>query len=337
MVKLSNDLGEVIVDFASAPIGPAAPVNGELRFQHYKTYMDTSHNIRIKSDNKTTIDNLSNVTSAYGASKAIVQDPLTVAKYNTMRGNKNPAMETQLNLMGPVNTTQPLSLDKSKTTTRQTTLYCWNGGAVNHIPNQTVQSNYTTKDGSGGVTNRPANKDPVMGYMPGGCRVTGNMIHGTPGKVHFKEMDNDAIRTKGNGTLHQAVPELSRINPVLKEQTGTVQFNPNRIQQEDHTRTDCAMIDGLLTNGYSVYNKGEKYPLVYPSFNCNSRHSEYSPFKITQIKKEEIPDSNISVHNSHTNGNEVIVRNVTTDNFENPLLFTSREIRCSPSIHGKCY
>ena len=74
---------------------------------------------------------------------------------------------------------------------------------------------------------------------------------------------------------------------------------------------------------------------------CNCRPSDYSPYKTTTIRKEEIPERDIPrsipIHNSRRNANEVIVRNVTNGNVENPLLFTKRELICSPSIHGKCY
>ena len=340
-MTISNDLGKVVFDPASAGTGPLAPVNGGQVFHNPITFMNTDHNIRVKADNQTTTHHLSNVTSAAGASRSRVQDKSAMTVFTTNRGNINPAMETQLNLQGTVNTKQFAYLDGARTTTKQTSLFTWNGGVTNHVPNQMTQSHYTTKDGSGGVTSIPTNKNPIIGYVPGGSRVTGNMTQVSPGEVNFREMDNDKIRTQGQGTLHQAVPELSRINPVLKEQTGTVQFNPNRTQQEDHTRTDCSLVDGLLTNGFSIYNNGKKDELVYPSFMCDSRPSDYSPYKTTAIKKEEIPERDIHrvipVHNSRRNGNEVIVRNVTSGNVENPLLFTQRELICSPSIHGQCY
>lgn len=340
-MTISNDLGQVVFDPASAGTGPLAPVNGGHVFHNPITYMNTDHNIRVKADNQTTTHQLSNVTSAAGASRGRVQDKSAMTVFTTNRGNINPGMETQVNLQGSVNTKQFAYLDGARTTTKQTSLFTWNGGATNNVPNQMTQSHYTTKDGSGGVTSLPTGKDPIIGYIPGGSRVTGNMTQVSPGEVNFREMDNDKIRTQGQGTLHQAVPELSRINPVLKEQAGTVQFNPNRTQQEDHTRTDCSLVDGLLTNGFSIYNNGKKDELVYPSFMCDSRPSDYSPYKTTAIKKEEIPERDIPrvipVHNSRRNGNEVIVRNVTSGNVENPLLFTKRELICSPSIHGQCY
>ena len=340
-MTISNDLGQVVFDPASAGTGPLAPVNGGHVFHNPITYMSTDHNIRVKADNQTTVHQLSNVTSAAGASRGRVQDKSAMTVFTTNRGNINPAMETQVNLQGSVNTKQFAFLDGARTTTKQTSLFTWNGGATNNVPNQMTHSHYITTDGSGGVTSLPTGKDPIIGYIPGGSRVTGNMTQVSPGEVNFREMDNDKIRTQGQGTLHQAVPELSRINPVLKEQAGTVQFNPNRTQQEDHTRTDCSLVDGLLTNGFSIYNNGKKDELVYPSFMCDSRPSDYSPYKTTAIKKEEIPERDIPrvipVHNSRRNGNEVIVRNVTSGNVENPLLFTKRELICSPSIHGQCY
>lgn len=340
-MTISNDLGQVVFDPASAGTGPLAPVNGGHVFHNPTTFMNTDHNIRVKADNQTTTHHLSNVTSAAGASRGRVQDKSAMTVFTTNRGNINPAMETQVNIKGHVNTKQFAFLDGARTTTKQTSLFTWNGGATNHIPNQMTQSHYTTKDGSGGVTSLPTGKDPIIGYIPGGSRVTGNMTQVSPGEVNFREMDNDRIRTEGQGTFHQAIPELSRINPVLKEQAGTVQFNPNRTQQEDHTRTDCSLVDGLLTNGFSIYNNGKKDELVYPSFMCDSRPADYSPYKTTAIKKEEIPERDIPraipVHNSRRNGNEIIVRNVTNGNIENPLLFTKRELICSPSIHGQCY
>lgn len=338
---ISNDLGQVVVNPASAGTGHLAPVNGGHVFHNPPTFMGGDHNIGIKADNQTTIHHLSNVTSAAGASRGKIQDKSTMTVYTTNRDNINPAMETQVNIKGPTNTKQIVYLDGARTTTKQTSLYSWNGGATNHVPNQMTQSHYTTKDGSGGVTRIPANKDPIINYIHCASRVTGNITQVSPGEVNFKERDNDRIRTEGQGTYHQAVPERSRINPVLKEQTGTVQFNPNRTQQEDHTRTDCSLVDGLLTNGFSIYNNGKKDELVYPSFMCDSRPSDYSPYKTTAIKKQEIPERDISraipIHNSRRNGNEVIVRNVTSGNVENPFLFTKRELICSPSIHGQCY
>lgn len=340
-MTISNDLGQVMFDPASAGTGPLAPVHGGHVFHNPITYMSTDHNIRVKADNQTVAHHLSNVTSASGASRGRVQDKSTLTVFTTNRGNINPVMETQVNVKGPVNTKQFAYLDGARTTTKQTGLFTWNGGVTNHIPNQMTQSHYTTKDGSGGATSIPTNKDPIIGYIPGGSRVTGNMTQVSPGEVNFREMDNDRIRTQGSGTLHQAIPELSRINPVLKEHSGVVQFNPNRTQQEDHTRTDCSLVDGLLTNGFSIYNNGKKDELVYPSFMCDSRASDYSPYKTTTVKKEEIPERDIPraipVYNSHRNGNEVIVRNVTGGNTENPLLFTKRELICSPSVHGQCY
>lgn len=340
-MTISNDLGQVVFDPASAGTGPLAPVNGGHVFHNPITYMNTDHNIRVKADNQTITHHLSNVTSATGASRGRVQDKSAITVFTTNRGSINPAMETQVNIKGHTSTKQFAYLDGARTTTKQTSLFTWNGGATNNVPNQMTQSNYTTKDGSGGATSLPTGKDPIIGYIPGGSRVTGNMTQVSPGEVNFREMDNDKIRTQGQSTLYQAVPELSRINPVLKEQAGTVQFNPNRTQQEDHTRTDSSLVDGLLTNGFSIYNNGKKDELVYPSFMCDSRPTDYSPYKTTAIKKEKIPERDIPrvipVHNSRRNGNEVIVRNVTSGNAENPLLFTQRELICSPSIHGQCY
>jgi hypothetical protein len=340
-MTISNDLGQVVFDPASVGTGPLAPVNGGHVFHNPMTFMNTDHNIRVKADNQTTTHHLTNVTSASGSYRSRVQDKSAITVFTTNRGNINPAMETQLNLKGNVNTKQFTFLDGAKTTTKQTTLFNWNGGVTSNVPNQMTQSHYTTKDGSGGVTSIPTNKNPIIGYIPGGSRVTGNMTQVSPGEVNFKEMDNDRIRTEGGGTLHQAVPELSRINPILKEHTGRVQFNPNRTRQEDHTRTECCLVDGLLTNGFSIYNNGKKDELIYPSFMSDSKPADYSPYKTTSIKKEEIPERDIPraipVHNSRRNGNEVIVRNVTGGNIENPLLFTKRELICSPSLHGKCY
>jgi len=340
-MTISNDLGQVVFDPASAGTGPLAPVHGGHVFHNPITYMNTDHNIRIKADNQTTQHHLTNATSASGPSRGRVQDKSAMTVFTTARGNINPAMETQVNLKGPVNTKNFAFSDGARTTTKQTNLFAWNGGANTQVPNQMTQSHYTTKDGSGGSTSIPTNKTPVVGYIPGGTRVTGNMTQVSPGEVNFREMDNDKIRTHGQGTINQAVPEMSRLNPVLKEQSGTVQFNPNRVQQEDHSRTDCSLVDALLNNGFSVYNNGKKEDLVYPSFMCDSRPSDYSPYKTTTIKKEEIPERDIPrvipVHNSRRNGNEVIVRNVTSGNTENPLLFTDRKLICSPSIHGQCY
>lgn len=340
-MTISNDLGQVVFDPVSAGTGPLAPVSGGLDFHRPKSYMNTNHNIRIKGDDQTTNHQLTNVTSAAVAPHARVQDKSTITVFTTNRGNINPAMETQINIQGPINTKQISYLDGAKTTTKQTNLFTWKGGAATNVPNQMTQSHYTAKDCSGGVTSIPTNKTPIIGYIPCGSRVVGNMIQISPGEVNFKEMDNDKIRTEGQSTLHRAVPELSRINPVLKEQAGTVEFNSNRTKQEDHTKTARYLIDGLLNNGFSIYNNGKKDELVYPSFMCDSRPAYYSAYKTTSIKKEEIPERDISraipVHNSRRNGNELIVRNVTSGNIENPLLFTKRELMCSPSIHGKCY
>jgi hypothetical protein len=339
-MTISNGLGKVVLDPANPATGPLAPVNGGHVFHNPVTFMNTDHNIRVKADNQTTNHQLSNVTSTT-APRGRIQDKSAMTVFTTTRGNINPAMETQVNIKGPVNTKQFSYLDGARTTTKETSLFSWNGGITNNVPNQMTQSHYTSKDGSGGSTSIPTNKNPIIGYIPGGSRVTGNMTQVSPGEVNIKEFDNDRICTEGPGTLHQAVPELSRINHVFKEQVGSVQANPNKLQQEDYSRTDSALISGLLNNGFSIYNNGNTKDLVYPSFMCNSRPADYSPYKTTTVKKEEIPERDIPraipIHNSRRNGNEVIVRNVTSGNTENPLLFTKRELICSPSIHGKCY
>lgn len=331
-MTISNDLGKIVVDSASIAAGSLAPVNGGHVFHNPPSFMNNDHNIRVKADNQTTIEHISNITSASGVPRQKVQDKSLISVFTTNRGNINPAMETQINIKGPNTTKQFSYIDGARTTNKETTLYSWSGIATNNVLGHTVQDYYTLKDGTGGLTSLPTGKDPIMGYIPSGSRITGNMTQVPVGEINFKELDNDKIRTTGPGTLHQAVPELSRINPVLKEQTGTVQFNPNKIKHEDHTRTDSVLIDGLLKNGFSVYNNCKENELVYPSFTSNSSHSsDHSFYKNTTIKKEEIPIRNIPraipVYNSQRNGNEIIVRNVTSGNTENPLLFTKRELK----------
>ena len=340
-MTISNDLGQVIIDHSSPATGPLAPVNGGHVFHNPTTFMNTDHNIRVKADNQTINHHLSNTTSASGAPRGRVQDKSTLTVLTTNRGNINPSNETQLNLQGPITTKNVAFTDGVRTTMKQTGLFTWNGSASTNVPNQMTQSHYTTKDGSGGVTSIPTNKNPIYGYLPGGSRVTGNMTQVSPGEVNFRENDNDRIRTEGSGTFYRATPELSRLNAIFKEQIGNVQTNPNRLQQEDRTRTDGALVSGLLNNGFSIYNNGKTEDLVYPSFACDSRPTNYSPYKTTTIKKEEIQERNIPraipIHNSRRNGNEIIVRNITDGEVENPLLFTKRELICSPSIHGQCY
>lgn len=338
---MTNQNADFVLDAASVGTGSIGQVYGGQGLNDLSGFKNIDNNIRVKCDNQTTNNQLTNLTSASGGPANRVQDKSSMLVFTTQRGNMNQTMETQMNLQGSISTKQISYVDGAKTTTKQTTLHTWNGGATSNVPNQMTQSHYTTKDGTGGVTKEPANKDPIRDYIPGAGRVTGNMTHASRGEINFREMDNDKIRTQGSGTYSRAAPEKSRLNPVLAEHTGQVQFNPNRIQQEDRTRTDCSLVDGLLTNGFSIYNNGKKNELNYPSFMCDSRPSDYSPFKTTTIKKEEIPERDIErvipVHNSRRNGNEIIVRNVTSDNIENPLLFTKRELIYSPSIHGKCY
>lgn len=340
-MTISNDLGRVVVDLASAGTGSFGQVYGGQVFNDLSGFKNIDNNIRVKCDNQTTNNQLTNLTSASGGPANRVQDKSSMLVFTTQREHINPAMETQVNRQGYISTKQLSYLDGARTTTKQTSLHTWHGGVTSNVPNQMTQSHYTTKDGTGGVTKEPANKDPIRDYIPGAGIVTGNMTQASPGEINFREMDNDKIRTQGSGTYCRAAPELSRLNPVSAEHTGQVAFNPNRIQQEDRTRTDCSLVDGLLTNGFSIYNNGKKNELNYPSFMCDSRPADYSPFKTTTIKKEEIPERDIPrvipVHNSRRNGNEIIVRNVTSGNIENPLLFTKRELIYSPSIHGKCY
>lgn len=338
-MTISNGLGKVTLDPSHPATGPLVPVHGGHVFHNPVTFMNTDHNIRVKADTQTTQHHLSNVTST-STQKGRVQDKSTLTVYTTNRGNINPAMETQLNFKGHVSTKQLSYVDGAKTTMKETSLFNWNGGATTNVPNQMTQSHYTTKDETGGVTSIPTNKNPIIGYVPGGSRVTGNMCQVPVGEVNFKEVDNDKIRTDGPGTLNQAVPEMSRVNRIFKEQIGVVELNPNKIQKDDTTRTDESLIHGLLNNGYSIYNNGKQEELVYPSFMCNSRQPNYSPYKTMTVEKTEIPERHIEraipVHHSRRNGNEVIVRNVTGGNVENPLLFTKREF--SPVENkGHCY
>lgn len=340
MTSISNGLGQVLLETHNPASGSIGLVNGGVYNEPFNSYKNINNNIRVKCDNQTTNHQLSNLTGAIDGPKPRYIDKSTYRVHSNNRGNINPTVETQMGLKGPNIFQNTTHTHPSRTTMKQTTLFTHNGIANTVVPNDMLQTNYTTKDGSGGSTSIPTNKNLINNYLSGGNQFTGTVTHTGPGEVVFKELDNDKIRTEGVGTYCRAAPELSRVNHIFKEQVGDVQINPNRLHKEDRTRTDPALISGLLTNGLSIYNNGV-YTQV-PAFYCDSRPNDYSPSTLKSIPKEEIPDRNIPrvipVHNSHKNANEIIVRNITDGQTENPMLFNNRTIT-SPSnnMYSKCY
>ena len=337
-MSFSNDIGRVVIDLSDPATGPLAPTLGGHVFHNPLSFMNRDWSIKSRADNQTTIHHLSNITKPDGSAQRVV-DKSTYRVYNTNRENISPANECQINLKGP-NATPNADVsysDGTRTTMKQTTLHNHKGGVTASIPNMMVQSNYTTKDHTGGST-KVSVRTLVKDYMPGGTSVTGSKCVGGVGEINFKNIDGDKIHTSGTGTYNQAVPELSRINPRFKEQQGEINFNPNRIKKEDKLRLDPSQISGLLNNAYSIYNKSPNPDM--PVFNCDSRPSNYNAFKTQAISRspleDKMPDAAIPVNNSKKNPNEVIVRGTHGD-IENPFLFRKIEPVSHPTNKGRCY
>lgn len=329
-----NGIGKVVHNGTGT--GPMGTVNGGLDFQRSKVFMSVDHNVKFKADNSTTQHHNTNLFLADSGPRSQLSDKSTYTVHPNNRSTVNPTVETQIGLKGNTKFVPTSYKDGVRNTMKQTTLFNHKGVATKSVPSDMLHSHYTTKDNTGGSTTYSINKDPVYGYIPGGVRFTGSVTQVGPGDITYKTMDNDTMHVGGNGTYSRAAPELSRINKLSKHQIGEYQVNPNRLQREDNSRTDTALISGLLSNCYSIYNDGKN--LECPNFMCNSRDVEFSPLTTTVIPKQEIPNREIHglpVYNSKKNANEIIVQNGTV-NFENPLLFNNKKFESTASF-GRCY
>lgn len=332
---ISNGIGKVVLD-TSIGTGPIGLVNGGLDFQRDKLYMSVDHNVKFKADNNTTQQHNTNLFLADSGPRSQLSDMSTYTVHPNNRSTVNPTVETQMGLKGNTKFVPTTYKDGVRNTMKQTTLFSHTGAATKSVPSDMLHTHYTTKDNTGGSTTFSINKDPIYGYIPGGVRFTGSVTHVGSGDITYKTMDNDKMHVEGNGTYIRAAPELSRINKLSKQQIGEYHVNPNRLQYEDNSRTDVALISGLLSNCYSVYNDGKN--LECPNFMCNSRDVEFSPVTSTLSPKQEISNRDISgfsVYNSKKNANDVIVQN-GSNTFENPLLFNNKTFKSTATL-GRCY
>ena len=337
-MSFSNDIGHVVIDPSNPATGPLGSTSGGHVFHNPLSFMNRDWSIKSRADNQTTIHHLSNITKPDGSAQRVI-DKSTYRVYNTNRENISPTNECQINLKGHNATpnTDVSYSDGARTTMKQTTLHNHKGGITASIPNMMSQSNYTTKDHTGGST-KVSVRTLVKDYMPGGTSFIGSKCVGGVGEINFKNIDGDKIHTSGTGTYNQAIPELSRINHRFKEQQGEINFNPNRIKKEDKLRLDPSQISGLLNNAFSIYNKSSNPAM--PVFNCDSRPSNYNAFKTQAISRgpleDKVPDSAIPINHSKKNPNEVIVRGTHGD-VENPFLFRKTVLADAPTNKGRCY
>lgn len=332
---MNNGIGTVIIDVAAPSTGPLAPTNGGFLFPRPSTYMNTDHNIRVRKDNNTTSHQLGAVGSIVPNAGLNNKGSYIVTPNN--RSNISHTNIIQANLKGN-NIFENTVVDKSKTTTKQTTLYTWSGGANVEVPNSTVYNTYTETDGTGGNTRFTANKKTVDNYVHGAGLFTGNRINGNVGEVNIPKSDNDSQSTQGSGTYNRATPSMSYINNRFKEQIGKVEATPNRLQKDDDSRTAEYLISGLLKNGYSVYNNGNN--VEYPVFNCSTKGLDFSGIKTVNNKMTEISKNDtisFPVNNSCTNPNELIVRNSPNGITENPMLFNKKLTCNNPQADTFCY
>jgi hypothetical protein len=315
----SSGLGNVVVDLAGPGSGFMGPVNGGVTESRNPTYMSIDHNIKVKADNTSLLSQINNPISANAWGQQVI-DKSTFNVYPTNRENINPTNECQANLKGHELFANTSYLDGQKTTTKETTHASYSGQAGTSLVNSINRTHYTTTDGTGGATNVATNKNLVSGYTP--TAGSHNKMYSNIGDVNFKELDNDMIRTAGSGTYNRAAPEMTRTGIRFAGQIGTLEVNPNRLQQESNSRTDASLIQPLLNNGYSVYNTSNN--LEYPEFYLSSRNSLFNPVPRTNLNKEPIKNNyksrSIPVYNSSRNPNQVIVQNTQVD-MENPLLF----------------
>ena len=337
-MSFSNDIGRVVINPSNPATGPLGSTSGGSVYNNPPSYMNRDWSIKSRADNQTTINHLSNVTHANRPDKQIIDNKSSFAVFDTNRGNISQTNDCQINLKGhnAITNTDVSHSDGARTTTKETTIYSHYGGIDAHISKMMSQSNYTTKDQTGGST-KVIVKTMAKDYIPGGTSVTGSKLVGDVGEVNFKNIDGDKIHTSGTGTYNQAVPDCSRINPRFKEQQGEINYNPNRIKKEDKLRLDPSQISGLLNNAFSIYNKSSNP--VTPVFNCDSRPSNYNAFKTQAISRgpleDRVSDSSISTNHSKKNPNEVVVRG-THGNVENPFLFRKIVVADNSTNKGRC-
>jgi hypothetical protein len=284
-------------------------------------------NVRTKIDNTTT---------ARIPGPILVQDERRQIRPDyvpakTRRGNLNHLMEMQSNLKATPAPGRSLAfLDGSRTTTKETTNFGWNGHAHANINNTLVTS--TFKDGT---TKLPANKQTISWVNPAGL-VNGNVAH-VKAKLSEIRSDDTTIHTRGSGTIAQAAPDRSANNLISSSHIGTVDFNHNRVQAQSDRLNDF-VVSGLLTNGYSIYNNGKD--AEFPQFFCDSRPADYSKTNVKTIPVQTIKEQKnmtaVPVFDSKRNGNEVIVRNTLLDT-ENPLLFSNTCVTDTMPYHQHCY
>ena len=315
----SSGIGNVVVDLASPGSGFVGQVSGGMTETRHPTYMSIDHNIKIKADNTSLLEQINNPISANAWGQQVL-DKSTFNVYPTNRENINPTNECQTNLKGRDLFANTSYLDRQRTTTKETTHSSYSGIGGTSVSNEINRTHYTTTDGTGGVTNIPTNKNLVSNYTPTAGRQ--NKMYTNIGEINFKELDNDMIRTAGSGTYNRAAPEMTRTGIRFAGQIGSLEVNPNRIQHESQSRTDAALIQPLLNNGYSIYNSNNN--LEYPEFYSSSRDSSFNPVTRTNLIKEKIHNDyksrSIPVYNSSRNPNQVIVQNTQND-IENPMLF----------------
>jgi hypothetical protein len=321
---MNTDLGRIIFDASSPAAGPVAPILGGLDFDRNSTFMNVDHNIKVKADNTTTQHQLSNVCSAVKSNRILSKDTYLVHENNRSTINPTNVLQTNLRcnpLYSPIN-----YQDGIRTTTKETVLHSYSGGAMSSNVAPMLNTHYTTKDNTGGSTNIATNRQTVNNHYNAAGQVTGNRQVANSGEVNIKKMDNDDRATKGTGSYNRAAPDSTRTGNRFYKQQGEINFNPNRSKVEDCNRTSNYLIDGLLNNGYSVYNNGKN--INYPEFNASSSSPIDSGFKLKPIKEvnfEKVKNSKtIPVHNSSINPNELIVRNSPDGLTENPMLFNDR-------------
>jgi len=283
--------------------------------------------------------------------------------------------------------------DKPRTTTNETTLYSYAGNTDGTVltfeqQNRVQFTGEETEDNGveyfadteGNIyVRRRSGNSGVTNWGTKGITLVQNWTPGPNGKVNIQldalekigetllSSDWDSRHTKGAGTLEQSSINATRFGNQTKEMIGEVKFNPNAAQSVNNRDTAHYVIDNLLNNPLSVYQKQE-----LRSFDINGNENsnastarangngnnidigvnffiDQNPLDASGITNSQIKRKNLKkektqhnglhniYENNEYNGNETIVFNTINQqnsSVENPLLFTARSPQNNAQFMG---